>query len=97
MPTDTAMEILSAYRRKRDQNPTADRTTLFKYVLWDRFSGRLVADSELADMAAASATLSELAFNVLKRERPAMAEGRLEQSARDAIRTYFRMNYPDGL
>lgn len=96
MPTDTAMEILRAYRRKQKQNPNADRSTLFKYILWDRFSGRLVADAELEEMAGA-ATLADLAFAILAREKPAMTEGRLERSARDAIQRFFEMNYIDGL
>jgi len=97
MPTDTAMQILSAYKLKQKQNPVADRATLFKYILWDRFSGKMISDSELNGVAADSASLSELAYAVLVREKPAMAEGVLAQSAKDAIRRYFRMNYPDGL
>jgi hypothetical protein len=97
MPTDTAMDTLRAYRLKQKQNPNADRTTLFKYILWDRFSGRLVPDAELTAMAESSASLAELAFAVLAREKPAMAEGRLAASARDAIRRFFEMNYPAGL
>ncbi|MGL1863226.1 MAG: hypothetical protein OCC46_11945 [Pseudodesulfovibrio sp.] len=96
MPTDTAMEILSAYKLKRKQNPAADQPTLFKFVLWDRFSGAMVMDSELANMVTASPSLSELAFQVLAREKPAMAEGRLAQSAREAIKRYYSMNYPEG-
>ena len=97
MPTDTAMDILNAYRLKRKQNPAADRATLFKYILWDRFSGRMVADAELAAMADAAQTLADLAFAVLVREKPALATGRLAQSAREAIRRYYVMNYPDGV
>lgn len=97
MPTDIAMEILSAYKLKRKQNPAADQQTLFKFILWDRFSGKMVTDAEMADMAAASKSLSDLAMSVLKKEKPAMADDRLEQSAREAIRQYFVMNYPDGL
>ncbi|MEF2229831.1 MAG: hypothetical protein V3571_02800 [Pseudodesulfovibrio sp.] len=97
MPTDTAMDILAAFRLKRKLNPAADRATLFKYVLWDRFSGRMVADAELADMAASARTLADLAFAVLAREKPALAQGRLAESARDAIRRFYAMNYPDAL
>ena len=91
------METLRAYRLKQKQNPNADRSTLFRYILWDRFSGKLVTDGELDAMAASSNTLAELAFTVLAREKPALAEGRLARSARDAIRQFFVMNYPDGL
>lgn len=91
------MEILRAYRRKREQNPAADRPTLFKYIVWERFDGRLVMDSDLDAMVAQSASLADLAFHVLSREKPAMAEGRLAQSARDAIRRYYKQNFPDGL
>ncbi|MDC0335348.1 hypothetical protein OAN24_00415 [Pseudodesulfovibrio sp.] len=97
MPTDTAMEVFNAYKRKRDQNPAADQPTLFKYILWDRFSGSMVMDSDIDAMVTVSKSLSDLAFQVLAREKPAMAEGRLEQSARDAIKRYYSMNYPDGL
>ena len=97
MPTDTAMDILNAYRLKRKQNPTADRATLFKYILWDRFAGKMIADADLAAMADSAQTLADLAFAVLAREKPALATGRLAQSARDAIRRYYVMNYPDGV
>ena len=97
MPTDTAMDILSAYRLKRKQNPAADRATLFKYILWDRFAGKMVADDDLAAMAGSARTLADLAFAVLAREKPAMATGLLAQSAREAIRRYYRINYPDGV
>jgi len=96
MPTDTAMEILNAYKQKRQQNPAADQATLFKYILWDRFTGKMVTDSELGDMASSSRTLSDLALQVLKREKPTMATSRLERNAQDAIKHYFMMNYPDG-
>lgn len=97
MPTDTAMETLSAYKLKRKQNPSADQATLFKYVLWDRFSGKMISDSEIDAMAKNARTLGELALEILKREKPAMADGRLEASARDAIKHYFVINYPDGI
>lgn len=91
------METLKAYRLKQKQNPNTDRTTLFRYILWDRFSGRMVTDEELNSMAASADTLAELAFAILTREKPTLAEGRLARSARDAIRQFFVMNYPDGL
>ena len=96
MPTDTALEILSAYKLKRQQNPSADQPTLFKFILWDRFKNVMVTDAEMANMAASATNLSELALMVLKKEKPAMADGLLEKSARDAIRKFFVMNYPDG-
>ncbi len=97
MPTNTAMETLSAYKLKRQQNPAADQATLFKFILWDRFSGKRIEDSELKAVASASRNLSELAFAILVREKPTMAEGLLKKSAKDAIRQYFIMNYPDGV
>ncbi len=96
MPTDTAMQILSAFKLKRQQNPAADQTTLFKYVLWDRFKNAMVTDAEMAEMSSSAGKLSELALMVLKR-KPAMADGLLEKSAREAIRQYYVMNYPDGV
>jgi hypothetical protein len=95
MPTDTALEILAAFRQKRRLNPAADRATLFKYVLWDRFKGRMILDSDIDRMVAQSSTLGDLAFHVLAREKPAMTDGRLEQTAREAIRKYFVLNCPD--
>lgn len=97
MPTDTAMAVLTAYKAKRRANPAADRTTLYKYILWDRFSGAMVSDAEILEMAASSRSLSELAFAVLAKEKPAMAQGSLADSAREAIRQFFAMNHPDGL
>jgi len=96
MPTDTAMDILTAYRLKRRQNPAADQATLFKFILWDRFAGKMVADADMADMAASARTLADLTFAVLVREKPALATGRLADSAREAITRYYRINYPDG-
>ncbi len=75
MPTDTAMQILSAYKLKQKQNPVADRATLFKYILWDRFSGKMISDSELNGVAADSASLSELAYAVLVRENRPWPKG----------------------
>jgi len=97
MPTDTAMEILSAYKLKRTQNPAADQPTLFKFILWDRFKSAMVTDAEMLEMSSSARNLSELALMVLKKEKPAMSDGRLEQSARDAIQKYYRMNFPDGV
>jgi hypothetical protein len=95
MPTDTAMEILAAYRAKRRLNPAADKATLFKYILWDRFKGRMIQDSEMDRMAAGAATLAELSLVVIGREKPALVAGRLEQVAREAIRKYYVLNFPD--
>ncbi len=97
MPTDTAMDILNAYRVKKNQNPAADQGTLFKYILWDRFAGKMVTDAELAEMVAASRTLSALALAVLLKEKPAMEDDRLRRSAQEAIRRFYSMNFPDGL
>jgi len=97
MPTDTAMEILSIYKLKRQQNPAADQATLFKYILWDRFKNAMVTDAEIAEIATSAGKLSELALMILKKEKPAMTDGLLEKSARDAIRQYYVMNYPDGV
>lgn len=97
MPTDTAMEILSAYKLKRQQNPAADQPTLFKYILWDRFKNAMVTDAEMLEMASSARKLGDLALMVLKKEKPAMSDGLLEKSARDAIQQYYRMNFPDGV
>ncbi len=96
MPTDTAMEILKSYKLKEQQNPGADQATLFKFILWDRFNGLTISDSEIQDIASRSRNLAELAFEAVSREKPTMAEGRLAQSAKDAIKRYFSMNYPQG-
>lgn len=96
MPTNTAMEILHAYKIKQQQNPAADRATLFRYILWDRFRHAMITDAEIDRLVGDCTTLNQLAFAVLAREKPAMAEGVLAQSARDAITRYFSMNYPDG-
>lgn len=96
MPATVALDILNAYKLKRTQNPAADRNTLFKYLLWDRFKGKMIMDSELDEMAASSNTLSELTLKVLVREKPAMAGGRLEQDAKKAIDQFFSMNFPEG-
>ncbi|QJB55958.1 hypothetical protein [Pseudodesulfovibrio sp. zrk46] len=97
MPTDIAMAILNAYKLKRQQNPAADQATLFKYILWDRFKNNMVTDAEMAQMATTAKSLSELSLMVLKKEKPTMSEGLLEKSARDAIRQYYVMNFPDGV
>ena len=96
MPTNTAMEILNAYKTKQRQNPAADQTTLFKFILWDRFNNAMVTDAEMAEIVRDSKNLNELSFNILVREKPSMAEGVLAQSARDAIKQYYAMNFPDG-
>lgn len=97
MPTDTAMEIHKSYLLKQQQNPGADQATLFKYILWDRFTGMMISDNEISQIAAQTRTLADLSFEVISREKPTMAEGRLAQSARDAIRRYYSMNFPQGL
>ena len=97
MLIDIAMDILRAYQLKQKQNPDADRTTLFKYILWDRFSGRLVTDAELNAMAGSSDNLADLVFAVLAREKPTLTQGRLAVSAQDAIKRFFERNYPAGL
>lgn len=97
MPTDIAMEIHKSYLLKQQQNPGADQATLFKYILWDRFSGMMIPDNEISQIAGRSRTLAELSFEVIAREKPNMAEGRLAQSARDAIKRYYSMNFPKGL
>lgn len=91
------MEILKSYKVKEQQNPGANKATLFKYILWDRFNGLMIPDSEINQIATQSRSLAELTFEALSREKPAMAEGRLAQSAREAIKRYFSMNYPQGL
>ncbi|QGY39401.1 hypothetical protein GM415_04450 [Pseudodesulfovibrio cashew] len=97
MPTNIAMEILSAWKRKRNQNPSADQATLFKYILWERFADRMIADDEMEAMAHGATSLADLALRVLQREKPAMKEEPLSSSARTAIRQFFVMNYPEGL
>lgn len=95
MPASTALEMLTAYKLKRRQNPSADKSTLFKYILWDRFDGTMVLDAELNEMAATSESLNELTLKVLAREKPTMAAGQLKQDAQKAIDHFFAMNLPD--
>ncbi len=97
MPTDTAMQIHQSFELKQKQNPSADQVTLFKYILWDRLSGLTVPDSEIDQIATQARNLADLTFETLTREKPTMAEGRLAQSAKDAIKRYYSMNYPAGL
>lgn len=96
MPSNTAMEIFSAYKTKQQQNPSADQATLFKYILWDRFKNVMITDADIERIARESKNLNELAYAVLSREKPSMAEGVLAKSAKDAIKQFFSMNYPDG-
>ena len=96
MPTNTAMEVYNAYKLKQQQNPAADQKTLFKFILWDRFNNAMVTDAEMASIVEQSKNLNELAYNILIKEKPSMAEGILAQSAKDAIKQYFVMNFPDG-
>lgn len=91
------MEIHKSFLVKTDQNPTAPQATIFKYILWDRFNGLTISDNEISQIASQCSTLAELAFEAISREKPTMAEGRLAQSAKDAIQKYFRLNYPQGL
>lgn len=95
MPATTALELFNAYKLKIRQNPGASRTTLFKYLLWDRFKGKMIMDAELNEMATSSANLSELSFKVLSREKPNMVAGNLEAAAKSAIKQFFVMNSPD--
>ncbi|WP_243544605.1 hypothetical protein [Pseudodesulfovibrio tunisiensis] len=95
MPANTALELLTAYREKARRNPSADRRTLFKYLLWDRFRNRMILDEDIEEMAAASRNLCELTFRVIAREKPHMAEGRLAQAVRDQLRQFFTLNAPD--
>jgi len=95
MPTTTALELLNAYKLKVRQNPTADRATLFKYLLWDRFSGKMVTDAELGEIATSSRNLAELTFKVLSREKPNMVAGGLEKASMTAIKQFYVMNFPD--
>ena len=97
MPTNTAIETLKAYKLKRQQNPYAGDTTIFKYILWDRFKDRMIQDSELDAMAENAGSLSELAYAILAVEKPQMAEGKLAQEAKEAIRKFFENNHPAGL
>ena len=97
MPTNTAIDVLKAYKLKRQQNPEAGEKTLFKYILWDRFKDRMIADAEIDAMAEDAASLSELSYAILAREKPQMAEGKLADEAREAIQTFFRNHHPDGL
>lgn len=97
MPNDTALAMHKAYITKRKQNPAADKATIFKYILWDRFNNKMVTDAEMLEMARSARSLSELTYAILCKENPAMAEGRLAESAQSAIRSYFNMNFPDGL
>lgn len=96
MPSNTAMEIFSAYKAKQQQNPSADQATLFKYILWDRFRNAMITDADIEQIARQARNLNELSYAVLSREKPAMAEGVLAKSARDAIKQFFSMNFPDG-
>jgi len=95
MPATTALELLTAYKLKVRQNPAADRATLFKYLLWDRFKGKMIMDAELNEMATSSSNLSELSFKVLSREKPSMVAGKLGSDAQTAIKQFFVMNFPD--
>ena len=92
---DVGLELLQAYKRKRSQNPTLDRATLFKYLLWDRFEGRMVLDSELEAMARASANLYELSLAVLFRERPHMDGPGQRDVAEKELARFFKQNAPD--
>lgn len=92
---DIGLELLNAYKVKRRQNPLADRATLFKYLLWDRFQGKMILDAEIEDMAAEAANLSELALAVLMRERPHLDSPETRQSAARELERFFRLNAPD--
>ena len=92
---DTALELITAYRLKRARNPLADRATLYKYLLWDRFSGRMVLDAELDEMARDAGNLLELTLRVIGREKPGLAAGSLRQPLERELRRFFELNAPD--
>ncbi|MGE4293691.1 MAG: hypothetical protein AB7E32_15950 [Desulfovibrio sp.] len=97
MPTDTALELIRAYKEKRARNPQAGRRTLFKYLLWDRFEGRMIMDSELEEMAEQCSTLYELTLKVVERERPALASPATRPALEKELLRFFQLNAPDQL
>ncbi|WP_022662695.1 hypothetical protein [Paucidesulfovibrio longus] len=97
MPTDTALALIKAYKEKRARNPGAGRRTLFKYLLWDRFEGRMIMDSELDEMAAQSSNLYELTLKVVERERPALASPATRPALEKELLRFFQLNAPDQL
>ncbi|MEF2145902.1 MAG: hypothetical protein V3573_10685 [Desulfovibrionaceae bacterium] len=97
MPTDTALELIRAYKDKRARNPMADRRTLYKYLLWDRFQGRMIMDSEIETMASETCSLYELTLKVVERERPALASPATRKALERELTRFFRLNAPDHL
>lgn len=97
MPTNTALELIKAYKEKRARNPQADRRTLFKYLLWDRFEGRMVMDSELDAMAGQSSCLYDLTLKVVSRERPTLASPTTRPALEKELQRFFQLNAPDQL
>lgn len=97
MPLSIAREILDAYERKRRKDPSADRATLYKHLLWDRFQGRMILDEELEDMARNSANLLELTLRVLEREKPNVLARGLRGSVEHELNLFFKLNAPGEL
>lgn len=95
MPTEIALEILKAYREKQRLNPGAPRATLFRYIVWDRFQGRMIMDSELDAMAAASSSLQELAYTIIAREKPHLVRDSLARTVDQELTKFFELNAPE--
>ncbi|WP_147819791.1 hypothetical protein [Salidesulfovibrio onnuriiensis] len=95
MPTEIALEILKAYRDKQRLNPGAPRSTLFKYIVWDRFKGRMIMESELDSMATTSTSLQELAYKVIAREKPHLVRDSLAKTVDDELTRFFELNAPE--
>lgn len=95
MPAETALEILKVFRKKKELNPTASDNLLYKYVLWDRFEGKMIMDSELDEMATKAKSLPDLVCAIIFKERPKLQHHGLEKDVCDEVRSFFARTAPE--
>jgi len=95
MLNEIALEILKAYREKVRLNPAAPRATLFKYIVWDRFKGRMIMDAELDAMATSSTCLQELVYKIVAREKPHLVRDTLAMTVEQELTKFFELNAPE--
>ncbi|MBU1248065.1 MAG: hypothetical protein KKB70_05155 [Proteobacteria bacterium] len=97
MPQTIALELCKAYQAKRTSDPTLERSTIFKHLLWARLDGRMVMDAEIDRMALEAKTLFDLTILLVQQLKPQFQDPTLNKALRTQLKRYFDLNMPDGL
>ncbi len=97
MPQGIALKMYKGWQAKRISDPELERKIIYKHLLWDVFSGRMIMDEELERMAERAESLYELTILAVEQLKPQFQDRDLNATLKAELKRYFEINMPDAL